>query len=325
MRAPIRTASVALAAATLAACSGGSSKSGPTASGKLTPAELSLLASVPAGGHGVYGGDALAVLRWIGRSPLARLTQDIESPQLLAFLDCLAAKPRPGAGQGTVAGGAIIVRTFVLFLTVEEVEACGRSAGATVTGDVDGRFATVAIEVGGRSLASSFLGADGGVHVRTALPVAALGGGLPPAATREALEADVAALGNANAALDTRFHAALEALDRRRTLWFAGDGTGSEVDGMAGAAHGTVDVARGLGLDVSVTLRPDGTAASLHERYAEGRRKLEMLPVGLESVKAIARATTLRRRGEALHLVATYSEQMLGDVVDLVAGRRRRR
>lgn len=322
-----RTAIAIVIAASIAACGGGTKDQGPAASGPLTAAERDLIAHVPAGASAVFGGDLLAAQRWLAGSAFARLAPGLGSPAAAAWNGCLAETPVASAGAATAQDGDVVVRVFFSGLTIDRIEQCARTARARCDVDPDRRFARVGIDTGGQALIAPFLAVDGGVYAQLSVPLRALLGGRLAAqpATRADLEADVATLAQASAATEARFTPVLERLDRGKTLWFAGDATGTDLGGDAGALHGTVDVRRGLALDVTATLRPDGTAARLHRRFTEARNQLDMVPVGFAAVKELVRSIKLSRDGESLHVVTDFRAQALDEVMEQVGDRFLRR
>lgn len=298
-------AALAITAA-LAAC-GSDARPRAAASGPLTPDELARFAHVPAGGHAIFGGDVAAVAHGLVRSPLATLAGEHDPASLAAFTACLAAAPHPAAGTATREPDVLHVRAFLAALSSADFVRCATAGGA----QVDAGAGTAELRDGAYQLLLAFRAVDGGVYVHAVLLEAVFD---PPAEPADLLAAERAGLATASAAADTRFHAVAAGLDRTRQLWFAGDASATVDGDRLGAFHGTLDVQRGLAVDVTAVLVPAGTAEQLHRRYVEGRQQLDMLPVGLERVKALVGATSIRRDRDALRVTGRYDDAMLRDL-----------
>ena len=303
MLVPTSVALVAVLAVT------GCDKAGPKASGELSSAETSLLASMPRDADLAFGGNYLRLQKFLASSGFAKLMTAMENvaPGMTKWIDCFTElKDVKMVGTVSFAGGAAM-RFAMTGITIDDVEKCAKVAAFPTKMDGDRKF--LEIDTGVSKVGYLVL-PSGALYNRQSLPNAMNRKAAAQAETsdRASYEADVAAAAKANATQNTKLQASIAKVDRSKAMWLAGNAANTPLGDKVNELSGSLDFGDGLQVDVVVEMKDAKLADEILSKFEDVKDMAGML--GPE-VKELLDAVRLTKEGSRLHLVMTASTAQL--------------
>ncbi len=287
-------------------------------SGAVRRDEGSLLADLPAGNVGLFGGNYLRLQDFFQNSAFAKLMGNMESisPGMKAWTECFVHTGQRSLqmlGALAYSDAGITMRYVMKGFGVDDVKACAQKAGFPVQVDGDGKFVSISMATALGPISTGYLVlADGALLTRQAMampPVAAM----PSPTTRADLEADVALLAKGTAADDKRLIAELAKIDRDRAMWFVGDATGTPIEDKLGTLRGWVDLDGGITMDIAFELKDRAMANEIARGIPEMKKQADVLG---KDIGAVVRGIKFERKGDHLRFVVAISKQQLDAIVE---------
>ena len=303
----------------IAACEKDGGLSSKT-SGALRKDEKTLLAHLPSGNVGLFGGNYLRIQDWLQSSAFSRVMGDLDkmSPGMKTWTSCFVDGARGVEMLGAVAytGDELMMRFVMTGFGVDDVKACAQKAGYPVEVDPDGKFVAIGMATAMGPIRTGYLVLpDGALLTRTAMPMSSPGM-VAVATTRAELEADAAAAAQGSAAEDTALVAELARIDRDRAMWFVGDASSTPVGDKVGVLRGWVDIDKGIAFDVSVQVRDRGMADEIARGIPEMKKQADMLG---KDVGAVIRSIKFDRSGDRLRFALKITDPQLDRLMDQMA------
>ena len=282
----------------------------------VSPSEASLFVHIPAGQAVMWGGNYAKV-----QSTLETLAASVgplfgalgSGGEAMSKEVACSAKLSETANAKAIGGARIVddgVQIYFVIsgIAIDEIAKCGRDAGIVTTVDADHKF--VALEVPSlakqRGYTVGYLQLpDGSLYFRQTRPI-------PVNTTRSVLEAEIAALNapNAKTAASEPLLALAGKVDHAKTLWFVGNGANAAWDEM-GEIYGTIDLAAGLALDVTVQVMRATDADGLAQRFAQAVSSADQLPAAYQDA---VKSMRLERNGDHLRFRAALSSSQLASL-----------
>jgi len=262
-------------------------------SGPLAAADAALLARLPADTFAIFGGNYLAMQRFMADGPMQAVEgiMDKAVPGAGAWTSCYTERfDAPNAkmvGALSMAPGGVAMRIVSSGVDLATLKGCADQAGLPATLDADGRY--LAVELPAPSPRAVYLALPTGelyTKAIIALPLPGFAGGTPPPIDRAALDADLAALATGTAATAANLAAAMAKVDRSRAVWFVADASSTPFAKYLGVAYGTFDVGDALEIDVAFDVQDAALAATLPGKLAEARREFASPPPALRAQMA---------------------------------------
>ena len=132
-------------------------------------------------------------------------------------------------------------------------------------------------------------------------------------ASRSELEADIAAVGKANATDDKALQALVAKVDRSKTVWFVGTGANTPIADKLGEVYGSFDIASGLAADVTIQLKDSELAGPLEDGVKEmQRRAVRPVASGDFQGTLVEGLVHARRRSTSLFAIKISETQLAG-------------
>ncbi len=303
----------------LAACEKDSGLSSKT-SGALRQDERTLLAHLPSGNVGLFGGNYLRIQDWMMSSAFARFMGGLDklSPGMKTWTSCFV---DTGKRSLTMLGGIsyaddeLVVRYVMKGFGVEDVKACAQKAGFPVDVDADGKYVAIGLPTAMGPIRTGYLVlSDGALLTRSAMPMSLSPTALP--ATRADLEADVAAAARGTAADDAALVAELARVDRDRAVWFVADASATPIGDKLGAMRGWMDLGDGFSVDVSFQVKDTRIADEITRSVPEMKKQADMLG---KDVGAVIRGIKFDRRGDRIRVALKVTDRQLERLMDQMA------
>ncbi|HUQ04335.1 MAG TPA: hypothetical protein VM261_17670 [Kofleriaceae bacterium] len=295
-----------------AACEKDSGLSSKT-SGSIRKEESALLAHLPSGNVGLFGGNYLRIQDFFQNSAFSKLMGDMEkmSPGMKEWTTCFVqtgSKKLQMLGAFSYADDGITMRYVMKGFGVEDVKTCAQKAGYPVDVDADGKYVSIGMATAMGPMRTGYLVLDdGALLTRAAMPMPPTGM-MPSPATRADLEADVALAARGSAADDRSLVAELARIDRDRAVWFVADATNTPIGDKLGALRGWVDINKGLAMDVSFQLKDSAMADEIARGIPEMKKQADMLG---KDVGNVIRSIKFERNGDRLRFGVSITEQQL--------------
>jgi hypothetical protein len=290
-------------------------------SGALRAQEKSLLAHLPSGNVGLFGGNYLRLQDFFQKSAFSKLMGNMDqiSPGMKTWTECFvgsdASKLRM-MGAVAYAGDNLIMRFVMTGWSVADVQRCAQKAGFPVDVDADGKFVAIGLPTAMGPMRTGYLVLDDGAMLtRTAMAFPPTAMGVTPT-TRADLEADMKLVSSGTAADDASLVAELAKIDRDRAMWFVADASSTPIGDKLGTMRGWIDIDGGLAMDVSFQLKDKGMADEISRGVPEMKQKADMLG---KDVAAVVRSLKFDRDGERLRFAIKISDQQLEKLVDQLA------
>lgn len=289
----------------------GCEKSGPKTSGSLAANETALLASLPPGNTALIGGNYLRFQKHLQDSAMSKLMSALNnsSPGISEWTNCFVdAKAVTMLGSVKLDGRAVAMRFVMNGMDVAYIEGCAKRASFATTVDPDRKFIAIDMPHPAGTMRTGYLVLPSGLlYTRQAISLVDATG-LPAAVDRASLEAEIAALANGTAAEDTALVAAMSSVDRSRAMWFVGSGAGTPIADKLGLVAGTMDIERGLSIDVTAQIVDADLADQIEKGVPEARKQGALLG---DSVKAVLDQLTFSRAGDRLRFALTIDNAQL--------------
>lgn len=283
-------------------------------SGALRQHETSLLAHLPSGNVGLFGGNYLRLQDFFQNSAFSKLMGNLEevSPGMKEWTSCFVSGA--GASKLQMMGaidyddGGITMRYVMKGFGVDEVKACAQKAGFPVEVDADGKYVSIGMATAMGPMRTGYLVLDdGALLTRSAMPMPPTGM-IPTPTTRADLEADHAKTSSGTAADDAGLVAELKKIDRDRAIWFVGDAAGTPAEDKLGTMRGWIDIKDGLAMDVSFQLKDKDMADEVARGIPEMKKQADMLG---KDVAAVIRNIQFQRDGDRLRFGLKITNQQL--------------
>jgi hypothetical protein len=294
-------------------------------SGKLRSNESSMLANLPGGNVGMFGGNYMKLQGFFQNSAMAKVMGQMEAmaPGMTAWTECFLtgdASKLQMLGvvsyQGDEAKMTYVMRGF----GIPQIEACAKKASFPTTVDADGKY--VAIEMPG-ALGAQPLGylvlADGSLLSSQAMPFPPTGAVVP--STRADLEAVVASAAKANANTDTVLIDEASHIDRDRAVWFVANLNGTPAGDKIGLLRGWFDIDGGLATDLSIQITDKATAAEIAKGIPEMKSQADRLG---KDVAELIRGLRYERNGDrfrfGLKITNAQMEKLMAGMGGMLGG-----
>jgi hypothetical protein len=283
-------------------------KAGPTASGKLTQNESTLMAYLPKQTDVVFGGNFMRLQQLFSRAPIAKARELSEAPAMKAWTDCFLKHESVNMiGSFGVSNSVVEVRFVMTGIKIDDVAHCAKATGFPSKLDADRKFLAVDV-VGPQGPApQGYLVVPDGVYSTMSV---GFGGGsavvTPP--DRAAFEAALAEVADDNASRNPGLQAMIARADRTKAMWFAGSAASTPIGDKVGELFGSLDFASGFDADVTVEVTSADLAAEIVDGLADAKSAAGLLGV---EVKSVVDAIELKRTGDRLRFTLKLSNQQL--------------
>lgn len=299
---------VAVAAVVLA---GGCEKAGPDASGKLNDDETSLMSRLPSDASIAFGGNLPRLQKHLAESPimrLARIGEDTFAGQT-AWQDCLGDKPfKNMLGTIDVRSG-FELRFLMTGLDMDDLVECAKQAKLPYQLDKDRKFIALEIESSMFQTTLPYLVLDdGAIYSKFSI---GMGSGLTPKfndSSRARMEADLVDTKKTSATDNKALLATMEKADRKKGMWFAGSAKGTLVGDQVHELYGTLDLEKGLALDVMVEMANTRVADGVMDSIDQARSAAGFLG---QEVKKVLDALDVKRDGDRIRFKLEVSNAQL--------------
>lgn len=296
----------------LSVAAAGCEKATSKSSGPLGGDDVSLLHDLPGGNIAVMGGNYMKMQDFM-QSTLGKLAQRTmtqlsgDAKGFTEWMQCFAEMKQLRMAGGIAFDGNIDMRLAFKGITLKQIEACAQRAGFSHTLDPDGKYVAVSVPVLADTIEQGYLQLpDGALYSRQRMTLG-LGAKIDPA-TRGELEADAAAAAKTSAADDKALVALAAKVDRNRTVWFAGSAANTPAASKVGDVYGTIDIAGGIKLDVTIGFKDAALASQLEEGLAQARKMADRMP---QEVRSLLDKVELKRNGNTIRFVASVSDAQL--------------
>jgi hypothetical protein len=292
-------------------------KSGSKASGDMSTADLDLYRSLPAGQTVVFGGNYMKLQNFLNTSAAGKLARQLSESLgkgMKEWMDCFAdLKDLKIAGTVNVAGrSGGEIRMVMAGATLDQLVGCATKAGFKITPANGGNYVTIEMPspLGAQNQGYLKL-ASGALYTRQTLSFA---GGSPgmTTATRDALEADIAAVGRNSVADDAKMQAIIAKADRSKTVWFAGTGEGTPLSDKVGEFYASFDISPGVALDATVQVTNSDLVKKIQDGVDQMKKMADQLPA---EVKKVIQDLEVKRDGDHLRFVAKISDEQIAELV----------
>lgn len=294
--------------------------SAPTASeAKLTPDETAMLASLPSGNVGLFGGNLLRFQKYLSDSPVSRLmgamTQGTGT-SMTEWMSCFVEVKNVKMLGGVKLDAGHVDMAFVMSgMQLSQLEACAKRAGFPTTLDADQKFLGVEFPNLQGPVKGGYLVVAGGMlysRVTMDFPVTR-----SVMIDRAMLEGDVASIAKlGSAATDKALVAQIGSVDRTKAVWFVASAAGTPVGDKIGTAHGTFEIADGVALDVTVQVLDQELANKVADGIAKAKKQADALG---EPMKSVLEKLQFIHDGDQLRVLASITNAQLNALVDQVS------
>jgi hypothetical protein len=281
------------------------------ASGALSPAETDLLKHLPAGSQALFGGNMFKMQKWLAESPLAKLSQQVQEPKMIAYNACIAAESDNMQMVGSMTFGAsgMVVRTYIKGFTIAHLTKCATDAKLSVEASDDGKFVAVTTETMHIKTTAPFLAVEGGVYGGNSL--AKLGVSEVTAAPRDVLEAEVAGLAQSTALNDAKLQAMIAKIDRRANFWVAGNAANTPAAAKVGDFFVTFRMTDGLSLDGTVQIKDPADSSKLLKGVGDMKSHIDDIPANMSAFKEVVRGITAENTNDGVRVTLTVTNPQL--------------
>jgi hypothetical protein len=312
-RAGMRATLVLVLAGSIAGA--GCEKAGPSASGKLSDDEASLMSRLPNNVGLAFGGNLPRLQKHLADSPLmkfARLGNEMVSGTN-AWQDCLAEKKFKQM-MGTVdARDGFELKFIMTGLEMDDLEGCAKHAKMTYKLDADHKFIAIDLEGPGFSTKLPYLVlSDGAIYGKYSVNIA-LGGADFKETSRRQMEDEIAATKNDNATENDKLLATMEKADRKMGMWFAGSAEGTMIGDKVHEVFGSLDLEGGLDVDATVEMADKKLAGQILDSIDQARDSARLLGPEL---KKVLDALTVKKDGDRIRFTLKVSNRQLSELFD---------
>lgn len=303
-----------------AACEKDSGLSSKT-SGSIRTTERSLLAHLPSGNVGFFGGNYLELQDYLQSSAFSKLMGAVEEmqPGMKEWTNCFVgrdAKALEMMGAFSYEGDQLTMRFVMKGFGVEQVKSCAQKAGYPVDIDPDGKYVAIGMATAMGPVRAGYLVLpDGALMTRTAMPMPPTGM-VPTPTTRADLEADVALLAKGTALDDTELVAELAKIDRDRAVWFVADASNTPIGDKLGSLRGWIDIGGGLAMDISFQLKDEAMADEITRGIPELKKQADILG---KDVGDVIRSLKFERKGDRLRFGIKVTDRQLERMMQQMA------
>jgi hypothetical protein len=306
-------------------------KAGPKSSGPLGGADVELLRQIPSGNVALFGGNYMKMQDFMNSSlgkgvmglmeKQAKATGSELQGDMHAYMACFADLNSLRVVGGVSLDGGLAMRMAMGGVTLNQIQACAEKGKQKTTLDPDGKYLSIEVYAPGGALPSTagYLALPtGAITMRVNMGLPSLGGAPKiGVASRADLEADAASAAKSSAADDSALISQLDRLDRTKTVWFAGSGKGTPLASKLGTVSGTMDLSKGLAIDVTVQLTDASLASKIDKSMAQLEQMKDRIPADYRSV---IDGIKYDKDGDQLHFAASMSDAQIGTLMKQMAG-----
>ena len=291
----------------------GCEKSGSKGAGPLGGEDAKLLADLPGGNIGIFGGNYMKLQNFM-QSAIGGMVKHLADKAgagsgFETWMKCFTEfkNLRIVGGLAAHPDGAVDGRIAMSGMSLQDIAGCAKRAGMQMKLDGDGKFISVDMPMMGETMTMTYLQlADGAVYTRQEVAL----GGIPVTKTlsRAELEADAETAKKTSAAGDKQLVAIAAKADHSETVWFAVSGENTGLSDKLGEAYGAVDLESGFAIDATVQIKD----AALADKAEQGYKQMkDMAAAAPGDMKSVIEAVHLERKGDHLHVAIKLDDAQM--------------